>query len=202
MYVSCKECLGSAAVTFTAQWTAVAHHVTYSVNGGSGSAPTQVDQVIGSTFVVPAAVSRDGFSFVGWSDGVSVYQPGATYVMGSAAVTFTAQWTAVAHHGKDRVDVSGFAFEKSIVTGMMSSKIRTWLAGHSNVYKVTCTGYTGYNDNKLSSTKLDKLGKARALAACNVLKRLNPNLVIRLGQTVRSNSKAATIRKVVIVGSY
>jgi uncharacterized repeat protein (TIGR02543 family) len=53
-----------------------------------------VGRITGATFTVASAssLSRQGFTFTGWSDGANVVQPGATYTVGSANITLTAQW--------------------------------------------------------------------------------------------------------------
>lgn len=73
-----------------------ARSVTYALNSGSGTAPTQADVAQGSTFTVASGsgISRTGYSFAGWSDGSTVYQPSATYTVGGSNVTLTAQWTS------------------------------------------------------------------------------------------------------------
>ena len=72
---------------------------TYTVSfsgGGSdgGSAPAAIsEKAAGDVFRVPEnAYTRRGYTFTGWSDGTTVYQPQATYSMPTANVTFTAQW--------------------------------------------------------------------------------------------------------------
>jgi uncharacterized repeat protein (TIGR02543 family) len=84
----------ASPVTFVPSWTS-GYNVTYSTGSGFGVAPVDpVGRIAGSTFTVAAAstVFRQGFTFTGWSDGTNVLQPGATYTVGSANVTLTAQW--------------------------------------------------------------------------------------------------------------
>jgi uncharacterized repeat protein (TIGR02543 family) len=84
----------ASPVTFVPSWTS-GYNVTYSTGSGFGVAPVDpVGRIAGSTFTVASAstVFRQGFTFIGWSDGTSVLQPGATYTVGSANVTLTAQW--------------------------------------------------------------------------------------------------------------
>jgi len=64
-------------------------------SGNSGTLPaTQSAVVAGSTFILPAnPLTYAGHTFVGWNDGTTTYQPGATYTMGgSGNVTLSAQW--------------------------------------------------------------------------------------------------------------
>lgn len=70
--------------------------ITYALSSGSGTAPTQSDVAQGSSFTVASAsaISRSGYTFTGWSDGTSIYQPAASYTVGGSNITLTAQWTA------------------------------------------------------------------------------------------------------------
>ena len=77
---------------FSANWTAVSYIVTY-VSSGS-AAPTQGSLTIGQSFIVGSAVTRTGYAFNGYSDGINTLLPGATYVVGSANITLTALWIA------------------------------------------------------------------------------------------------------------
>ena len=84
----------SAPITFTPNWTS-GYNVSYSTGSGFGIAPVDpVGRITGSTFTVASSstVSRQGFTFTGWSDGTNVVQPGATYTVASSNITLTAQW--------------------------------------------------------------------------------------------------------------
>ena len=87
----------SVAFTFTAAPTppAVTHHVTYSLGGGSGTAPIQADVAENQTFML---ASSSGFSYAGhtfnkWSDGTNLYPASVSYGMGTSDVVLTATWT-------------------------------------------------------------------------------------------------------------
>lgn len=71
--------------------------VTASFIGGidaTGTAPGPQTVFSGQTVILPEnTFARDGYEFAGWSDGMSTYQPGHTYLM-TDSVEFTAQWTA------------------------------------------------------------------------------------------------------------
>jgi uncharacterized repeat protein (TIGR02543 family) len=79
-------------VILYAKWSATSYTVTYALNGGTGSPPAQNPVQYGSTFTLAAAASQDGKNFIGWSDGTNTYGGGATYTMGTANITLTAQW--------------------------------------------------------------------------------------------------------------
>jgi uncharacterized repeat protein (TIGR02543 family) len=70
--------------------------VTYALGGGTGSLPSQADVASGGTFTVASGsgITRTGYTFAGWNDGTTTYQPNSTYTIGASNVTLTAQWTA------------------------------------------------------------------------------------------------------------
>ncbi|MCQ2348402.1 MAG: Ig-like domain-containing protein [Paludibacteraceae bacterium] len=63
----------------------------------TGDLPTEPEHIEGGKFSVAAAtgLKRLGYSFAGWNDGTTTYQPNAEYTMPAAPVEFTAQWEAV-----------------------------------------------------------------------------------------------------------
>lgn len=75
---------------------AVKHHVTYDLNGGSGTTPTQDDVEEGQTFEVASGTTGitppDGKIFSTWNDGTTDYAPGSTYTMSTSDVILYAQW--------------------------------------------------------------------------------------------------------------
>ena len=80
-----------------AQWTAISRAITYELNGGSGSAPTESSKTISQSFSVASTPTRSGYTFTGWSDGALVYGPGASYLVGTSSITLTAQWSAISY---------------------------------------------------------------------------------------------------------
>ena len=85
-------------VILTAQWRtpAVKYHVTYELNGGTGTTPTETDKEEGDKFTLHDGVTDitapDGKKFVAWNDGTKNYDGGALYTMPGDDVTLTAQW--------------------------------------------------------------------------------------------------------------
>jgi uncharacterized repeat protein (TIGR02543 family) len=75
-----------------AKWTAASYAVTYALNGGTSSLPTQSAVQFGNTFTVASAATQAGKTFTGWSDGTNTYGGGSTYTMGGVAITLTATW--------------------------------------------------------------------------------------------------------------
>ena len=76
-----------------AQWTAKSYTITYDVNGGTSTVPTQVNRTIGQIFTVAAAPTRIGYDFEHWRDGTNNYNPGADYEVATSNVVLQAIWT-------------------------------------------------------------------------------------------------------------
>ena len=68
--------------------------VTYNLNGGTGTTPTEGAKAAGAQFNLAASTgfSNTGYRFMGWNDGTTTYAAGAQYTMPAENVTFTAQW--------------------------------------------------------------------------------------------------------------
>ena len=84
----------TANITLVADWTQL-YTITYAKGdeGATGDAPVQEDKAQGETFTVAAnSFALDGMDFSTWNDGTNDYAPGATYTVGTANVTLTAQW--------------------------------------------------------------------------------------------------------------
>ncbi len=86
------------AVTFTAQWKEnegnVEFKVTYSLNGGVGTLPTETNKREGEKFTLASAtgLTKENYTFYGWHDGAVKYDAGAQYTMPARDVTLTAVW--------------------------------------------------------------------------------------------------------------
>lgn len=83
--------------------------VSYDPNGGTTSdnslyADVPVEE--GDTVTLPAAPTKDGMVFTGWSDGTNIYPAGQKATI-TAATAFTAQWQSVEDWSKDPDDNSG-----------------------------------------------------------------------------------------------
>ena len=92
--------MDAADVVLTAQWRAetVKYAVTYDLNGGVGTAPTQAATAEGDKFTlasIDGITAPTGKEFAGWSDGTNTYNVGDTYTMGNAPIEFVAQWKSV-----------------------------------------------------------------------------------------------------------
>lgn len=73
----------------------IPHSVTYALDGGSGTVPTEAAKNAGVKFNLASAdgITKEGYIFAGWNDGTTTYAAGAEYTMPDEDVTFTAQWT-------------------------------------------------------------------------------------------------------------
>jgi uncharacterized repeat protein (TIGR02543 family) len=88
--------MGTSSETLTAQWTAIAFTVDYSLNGAAGTAPATITRNINESFTVAVVgTTRAGYTFAGWSDGSNVVQPGSMYTITGSNVILTAQWSAL-----------------------------------------------------------------------------------------------------------
>lgn len=86
-------------VTLTAVWKESPvlsdHSVTYRLNGGIGNMPA-AGYLAGQTVTVTTRTpAKDGYTFAGWSDGTTTYQPGDTFTMPDHEVTLTAVWEEI-----------------------------------------------------------------------------------------------------------
>ena len=94
------------------------HHVTYALNGGTGTAPTQEDVAEGATFTVASGAGLtppEGQEFDKWNDGSADYAAGATYTMSTSDVTLTAVWKD--HVESDDATLSDLTVAGETVTG-------------------------------------------------------------------------------------
>ena len=81
-------------VTLTAVWQATSLGITYNLNGGSGTAPTETNKTIGSTFSLAGIASWLNHTFLGWFDGTTLFGAGDTYTVSGEPVNLVARWLA------------------------------------------------------------------------------------------------------------
>ncbi len=86
-------------VTLTAAWKANApatYTLTYAAGEGATGSYTAGTYAAGATVTLPdgTALTKDGHTFDGWTDGTNSYAAGATFTMPASNVTLTAVWTA------------------------------------------------------------------------------------------------------------
>ena len=87
--------------------------VAFAAGGATGTVPEAVVKYAGYSMVLPDAGSLENGAaiFKGWYDGEIMYQPGETYVFGSADVILTAFWEVKMWSFGEAVDAASLAFE-------------------------------------------------------------------------------------------
>ena len=92
-YETLAEALQAAAPDGTVEAIAIPGRVIHTVTVvyGNGTADTVNTYVDGETINLPAAPTRDGYAFLGWSDGAETYSPGDEYTV-TKDTTITALW--------------------------------------------------------------------------------------------------------------
>lgn len=89
-----NEDLTSATIHFSAPPAPQTYDLKYDLNGGTGDVPGDMCVDSGTKLNLATTTPvREGYTFAGWSDGSTTYQPGTEFVMPNHDVTFTAQWT-------------------------------------------------------------------------------------------------------------
>lgn len=89
-------------LTFTAQWNINSYKISYDGNGATMGVPTgTVEQNYQTDYTIDTVVpTKIGYTFQGWSDGTTTYQPGAAFKVPAKNVVLTAQWKINSHQVK------------------------------------------------------------------------------------------------------
>lgn len=160
----------------------------YSLDGGSWSLPEECyTYSTGEQIVIESeAPLKDGYYFVGWSDGSRTYQSGGTYTMPSHDVTLTAQW------GIGPLNLINIARDEIIVTESYTAAPRytlvdgatvSWTSADSSIASVDSNGVvTGVHFGKTTIT-----GKVIAPGAMQTVSypvTVNPNYKISFTNAV------------------
>ena len=89
-------------ITFTAQWSINSYKISYDGNGAAMGVPAEtVEQNYQTDYTIDTVVpTKTGYTFQGWSDGTTTYQPGAVFKVPARDVVLTAQWKANSHQVK------------------------------------------------------------------------------------------------------
>ena len=119
----------------TAQWTPTPITITYALNNGTSTTPTQSNLFYHNTFQVAQTPTRTGYTFAGWSDGTATYAPGQSYVVGTSNITLTAQWN---------VNSYAVTYDKGIGQGTLPTQSNTAFGATFTLSSTTPTlaGYT------------------------------------------------------------
>ena len=145
------------------------YSVTYALGTlGTGSVPTQIGKTSSDTFTVAlgSGLSRSGFTFIGWNNGIRNFAAGDTYTVSTSNVTLTAQWrqnslvgiTDVALSGASDLSFSpGGNINRSIVfdDGISSVIVRVPFDAFSiaTTVKVQALSDTNFARNRVDLTK-------------------------------------------------
>lgn len=89
-------------MTFTAQWSINSYKISYDGNGAAMGVPAEsVEQDYQTDYTIDTVIpTKTGYTFQGWSDGTTTYQPGATFKVPAKDVVLTAQWKINSHQVK------------------------------------------------------------------------------------------------------
>ena len=89
-------------LTFTAQWNINSYKISYDGNGATMGVPSEtVEQNYQTDYTIDTVVpNKTGYTFQGWSDGTTTYQPGAAFKVPAKNVVLTAQWKTNSHQVK------------------------------------------------------------------------------------------------------
>ena len=89
-------------ITFIAQWFINSYQISYDGNGAAMGVPAEkVEQKYQTDYTIDRVVpTKTGYTFQGWSDGTTIYQPGAVFKVPARDVVLTAQWKANSHQVK------------------------------------------------------------------------------------------------------
>ena len=89
-------------ITFIAQWSINSYKISYDGNGAAMGVPAgTVEQNYQTDYTIDTVVpTKTGYTFQGWSDGTTTYQPGAVFKVPARDVVLTAQWKANSHQVK------------------------------------------------------------------------------------------------------
>lgn len=118
---------------------ATRYSVAFLAGAGSGTPPSDSNEYLpGDTAVLPEAtgLTKENFTFSGWSDGVDTYQAGASYILGANDVNLTAQWVQDSLFGLDPADMT-------LLGSLTAGAIDTAISGSSGGSTVTVNYFSG-----------------------------------------------------------
>lgn len=139
--------------------------ITYNANGGTGDIPEEQTVVSGGTVTVNFSTipSKEGYTFAGWSDGVTTYEQGSqeSFSMPNNDVTLYAQWVGNSYsinyyNGTTKLGSSNHSYgtENALTTiaTLGGTQSGYTFAGWSTSGDATSATYTdGQNVNNLTN---------------------------------------------------
>lgn len=157
-----EDMVDGGVVKIAGYWTYVPKYtVSYDLKNGTGADGVDYSDATydkGTEITVKAAPTRDGYTFTGWSDGTTTYQPDAKITL-NGNITLTAQWRENSAPEGDvvittgsvrltKVDaedtsktLSGVAFELYGANGVKQGTYTTNASGVISVYALTPGSY-------------------------------------------------------------
>ena len=140
VYAIDDEITVEADTTFTAVWIKL-HTVTVVDGETEVETGTTTDE-----YTLPAALTKDHYTFVGWNDGTTTYEAGATVTV-TADTTFTAVWEATKYtvtfmNGEDVVTTVTAAVADSIIVPAAYAKEGYVFKGYSDGNTTYAAGST------------------------------------------------------------
>ena len=93
-------------ITFYAKWSPTFQTVTYALAGGTSALPTQTAVATAALFTTAATPLRAGYTFTGWSDGITTTAAATSYTMGAIEITLTARWIQTSLYGIAPADLT------------------------------------------------------------------------------------------------
>ena len=115
-------------------WTPPPVTVSFAAGGATeGVVPAAVVKYMGYEFELPDAgtLAKEGYLFMGWTDGETTYAPGSVYVFPSASVTLTAVWEFKVWTLEEAVDAMELSFATGGDSGWSVDTINGWTNGAS-----------------------------------------------------------------------
>ena len=188
-----------ASTTLYAIWVAT-YSVTYTLDGGSGTAPTESDKASGATFNLASGsgLIKSGFTFAGWScNSGSTLSAGTSFTMPAAALTCVAQWTASGSSGgsgRGPDQNNSNAGSKKTAAVMLITVATTAVKGKATVTQpsnANNSNATGSGSTGSGSTGSTGSGDNSTAAATSPSGPLNVNTV-KLSETTDLSSVVST----------
>ena len=115
-------------------WTPPPVTVSFAAGGATeGVVPAAVEKYMGYELELPDAgtLAKEGYLFMGWTDGETTYAPGSVYVFPSASVTLTAVWEFKVWTLEEAVDAMELSFATGGDSGWSVDTINGWTNGAS-----------------------------------------------------------------------
>ena len=192
----------NVVINLSGSVTGQTYTVTYELNGGSGDAPTQDPVEAGTQITLPAAASKDFYTFAGWLCDANnvVYDAEALYPMTAANTKFTAQWTGPSY--SSTLDfAANSAAAPDIATFLASGNMISDVTGAWEALTAGKEGYGGFKvkKNNASLKFLAQAGKHVTITlgtvASNVTLKKNGNTAgtISGGTDYTGNTKMSIV---------